>query len=889
MGRIRRIFRLPVLRPRDVDDDVDEEIAFHLAMREATLRARGLSPDDASRVARDRFGNVDGIREECVRQSRALTRTERAMQMIEEARRDTEFAVRSLWRAKSFSAAVILTLALGIGANATIFSIINAVILQPVSGVRAPSELFELGEGTSYPVYRSLRDRLPRLTLAGVRERGIALGSGAATEHTVGALVSGNFFDVVGAPIIVGRAISATDDVPGARPVGVLSHAYWARTFARDPGVLGRTITVNGAPITIVGIAGPEFRGTHLGYPPDVWMPIHAWPVIAPTSMRSAKLEDTGWEWVSIVGRAPAAVSRVAISRELRAALDGLPEIRGEALETIATPRPLQAAALDPGARGAVVSFSAIVAAVVALVLLTACANIAGLLLARAAYREREIAVRIAIGAGRGRLIRQLLTEALVLAAAGGIAGFALFVGVREALLRVTLPGGIAGSSIGLAVDARLIGFAAAITIITGLLFGLMPALQASRPDTVSAMKRTPDGRGGRSQMLRGILVAAQVAVGVVLLAGTGLFARALTRAFAVDLGFRTENLATLTVEPGLAQLDTGRAAAYLGDVTARVSAVPGVRGVSWTNTPILTSGFDREQARIPGYTPKPDERIRVEMSIVGPRYHEVMGIPIINGRGFDDRDVTGSEPAVVVNETIAKRYFPGRDPVGGTIMMRNIPFRIIGVARDVKYHSLNETPRPYAYFSLRQAPARMAGSPTLIVRTASDPSAMLRPIVEAVRSANRGVPVFGATTLSNHLRFVLAPQVAGTWLLGMFSALALVVAAVGIYGVVAYAVSRRTREIGIRMALGARGQSVLRLVMGRNLAFIAGGIVIGMVLAVVLARAMTGFLYGVGATDAVTFATTAVLMVAIGLLASWVPARRAVRIDPLVALRSED
>jgi predicted permease len=888
MRGIRRIFRLPVEGPRDADDDVDEEIAFHLAMREATLRARGHSPQDASRLARNRFGNVDGIRAECVREYRSQTRTERVMQMLEEARRDAGFAVRSLWRAKTFSIAVILTLALGIGANATIFAVIEAVIMRPVAGVRDPGELFELGDALSYPAYRALHERLPALGLAAVSERRMALGTGAATDHTVGAMVSGNFFGTVGARAAIGRLLTAGDDTPGAPPVGVLAHAYWTRSLGSDSSIVGRTITANGAPITIVGVLAGDFRGMHLGEFPDVWMPIHAWPVIAP-SMGSSSIESTGWEWLRIIGRAAPGTPSSQLRRDIGAVLRENPDVRQEVIDQIATARPMQAAALSSGSRETVVRFSTILAVVVALVLLTACANIAGLLLARAAYREREIAVRIALGAGRGRLVRQLLTEAFVLAGIGGIIGLAGFAAVRLMLRGATLPGGIPGSSLALQLDMRVIGFAVLVTIVTGLLFGLMPALQASRPDTVSAIRGTSVVRGSRSQLLRGMLVAAQVAVGVVLLAGTGLFARALTRAFAVDLGFRTENLLSITVDPSLAQLDPPRAAAYVADVTARVAAIPGVRGVTWTDSPILTVDFNRYGAKISGYTPAPDERIRIETSVVGPRYHEVVGIGMVSGRGFEASDAAGAPPVVIVNETLARRYFADREVLGNTITMADKTVHIIGVARDAKYHGLNENPRPYAYIPMLQLPAGSVGVATLVARTASDPGPMVRPIVEAARASNRGVPVFAATTLSDHLRVVLAPQVAGAWLLGVFSALALVVAAVGIHGVVAYSVSRRTREIGIRMALGARAPTVLRLVMGGNLAFIALGIPVGVGLALVLARATTGFLFGVGPTDTLTFAGTAGLMVVIGVLASYIPARRAVRIDPLVALRTDD
>jgi predicted permease len=585
-------------------------------------------------------------------------------------------------------------------------------------------------------------------------------------------------------------------------------------------------------------------------------------------------LESPNRDWLRVIGRLGAGMTLAQAQNALATALNGLsPEVKPVDSKRLSTPRPLQAAALASDAREGVVRFIAIVAGVVVLVLLTACANIAGLLLSRAAYREREVALRMALGAGRGRLLRQLLTEALVLAAAGGAAGVVLFVGVRAALERVSLPGGITGSVLGLTLDARLVVFAITLTVITGLLVGLVPAIQASRPDPSTALKGASSRRGSRPHFMRSALVTAQVAVGLVLLIGTGLFARALSRAFSVDLGFDTEQLITMSVDPGLARLQPERARAYFEDVTRRVAAVPGVSGVSWTGGAPLSDGLDRESARIDGYTPAPRERVMLEFNAVGPRFHDVMGIPLRAGRSFDERDALDAPPVIVVNETMAKRYFAGRSAVGAYATLFGVRMQIIGVARDIKYHQLNESPRPYVYLPMLQLPPRNdLGTPTLVVRTPNRASALLPSVVEAVRSANASVPVFEVATMADRVRYVLAPQLAGTWLLGGFSALALVVAAVGIYGVVAYAVSQRTREIGIRMALGARRSSVIGLVIARNLAFVLAGIIAGILLAIPLARVMTSFLYGVGTTDLITLASTSVTMLLVALVASFIP-----------------
>jgi predicted permease len=883
MRGIRRVLRLSFFRRKDVVEEVDEELAFHLAMREAKLRASGLSEAEAARRARTVFGNLNAIRDDCVRESERLARKERAMQWVEDAAQDARFTVRSLLRAKGFAAAVILTLALGIGANAMIFALTNAIVLRPVTGVRDVSQVFELTDGVSYPVMRGLQEALPRLSLAGLSEREMAIGSGTSVDPVAGAMVTGNFFAMTGVRTIVGRSLNEADDVPGAPGVAVLSHGYWTRALGQDPAVVGRSITVNGAALTVVGVTAPEFKGLHLSVPPTLWVAMNAWPLIRPSAMRNAELSERGWEWVTIVGRLPAGMTLAQAHSAASTAWRSIdPESKLQDIVNRSTPRPAQAAALPGGARAAVVRFSAILLGVVALVLLTACANIAGLLLSRAAYRQREIAVRVALGAGRWRLARQLLTETMVLAIAGGAAGIAFFIGARALLSRVTLPGGVPASTLGLALDNRLLAFAALITLLTGILVGIAPALQAARDSTMAAIKQ--GSRPSRGQpTLRGVLVSAQVAVALVLLVGTGLFARALARALSVELGFDPERVVAVIAGTSLVQFEPEATAAYLTEASRRARTVPGVSAVSWSSTVPLTSSYDRQTAQVEGYSPAPDERVRFEYVGVGPRYLEVMGIPLISGRDFEVRDLAPGMLKTVINETGAGRYFKGRSPIGAHITMGRRTAEVIGVARDVKYHALNEEPRPHLYFA-----QSVVGGPIFVVRTEGPPASVLRPVEEAVRSANRAVPVMMMGALDGRLRTVLAPQLGGAWLLGSFGLLALLVAIVGIYGVVAYAVAQRTREIGIRMAIGARPGQVVAAVVGSNLGFVAFGVIAGLALSVMLARAASSFLFGVKPGDPLTLIATAALMLVVSLAAAYIPARRAVRVDPLLALRSD-
>jgi len=559
-----------------------------------------------------------------------------------------------------------------------------------------------------------------------------------------------------------------------------------------------------------------------------------------------------------------------------------------EEIEPYTTPRPLQSAALPTGAHDAVLRFAAILTGVVALVLITACANIAGLLLSRLANRDREIALRIALGAGRGRLARQLMTESMVLAVAGGVGAIVVFVVFMRAVQSVRLPGEITGEALNVVGDSNVLLFGILATLVAGLVVGLAPALHSSRTGTSSRLKGSGDIRGTLPNRLRSALVTAQVAVGLVLLVGTGLFARALNRALSVDAGFAMENVATVMVDPSLTRMPLDRAPAYYASVLQRVKAVPGVVDATWTGTLPLSQDSDRESVDVEGYTPPTGKQTSIETGYVGANYHKIIGIPLLRGRGFDERDTPSSQPVAIINETAAGRFFAKRNPIDASIRVGNKTFRIIAVARDIKYHSLNEEPRPYTYFALAQGAVTRVAAGRVLFRTSVKAETVFPSITAAASTADASVPVYDARTIKSNLDSILAPQLAGTWLLGAFSILALVVAAVGIYGIVALSVSQRTREIGVRMALGSSGRAVVALIVRRNMMFVAIGIPVGLAIATTLGKALNRFLYGIPAADVITLATTSILMVVVAAAASIIPARRAVKINPTDALRAD-
>ncbi|HKG91127.1 MAG TPA: ABC transporter permease [Gemmatimonadaceae bacterium] len=913
MKRLRSFFRRPV------ESDVDDELRFHLAMREREFADSGMEEAAAREAALRRFGNVERVRALCTEIGHQREREMRRAEFVDTLRQDLRFATRQLVRSPGFALAAVVALALGIGANATLFALVDAVLLRPLPGVVAAERLVEgSSPSISYPAYVDFRDRVRTLAgLAGFREREMALGdgaAGAAPEVVTGVVATGNYFAVLGARAALGRTFAPPDDAPGAPPVAVVSDGFWRRRLGADPAAVGRTIVLNGAAVTVVGVAERGFRGTHVALAPDVWVPVAAWPHVAPGSMRRMDVNRRGWGWVTTVARLAPGATIGQAQAEMDA--EGARQLAAYPRETDGNPAPrlypaTVAAAGPRGARGAIVGFSTVLFGIVALVLLVACASVANLLLARAARRRREMGVRLSLGAGRGRLVRQLLTESLLLAALAGAVALGATVLAMRAIGRVTVADGISLGALGLEMDARVIAFTTGLALFTGLAFGLAPAWRASRVDVITSLKAGSGdaggggGGGGRGRApggrLRGGLVVVQVALSLVLLVGAGLFARGLQRALSLDTGYRAlDQVALAGASTGLTRWDAPRAAQFYRDVVARLEATPGVRAAAWTEMVPLSGEVNRESIGVPGYVPRPRERMSVELNIVGAHYFDAVGLAPSRGRVFDAAVgalINQGPPEAVVNESMAKRYWPTADAVGQQLRVMGLSATVVGVVPDARYHRLDEDARPYLYLSLEQAVAagHSPGTIALVVRAAgggggggADPEQIVPVMLRELAAAGPEVPVIRAGAFADHFGQLLAPQRIAALVLGLFSALALLIAAVGISGIVAYAVAQRTREIGIRMALGARPAAVVRLVLAGSVKRVLLGVAIGLALATALGRAAQGFLYGVSATDALTFSATALLLLVVGAVAALLPARRATRVDPAQALRSE-
>ncbi len=877
---------------RNLDADVDDELRFHVEMREQEYLAAGMPPADARAAAMNRFGDATRVREACAEITHRRERRMLVTEWIATVRQDAEYAVRQLMRSPSFASAAVLTLALGIGANSAIFSLVDAVLLRPLPGIREPDRLVELTSfSLSYPAYRDFRDASRgAVDLAAFRDRPMALRIGSTTTVMTGGIVSGNYFSLLGASASRGRPLAEADDQPGAPSVTVISHSLWSRSFARDPQIVGQTVLINGIPSTIIGVMERGFRGTRMVGVPDFWVPISGWPQVMPSSYRGLTLQTRSWSWLSTIGRlepgTTIAQGDAILDAASRRQLEQYPNDTRS--NTDISLEPSTATVLGRGVGGAATQVLAVLGGVVSIVLLISCANIANLLLARAARRRREVGVRLALGASRMRLVRQLVTEAMVLALLAGFTGLGAAWLVLEFLGRVTLGGVVSLATLDLGISGRIAAFALGMSVLTGLVFGLLPALEGSRVDAAAVLKDGGAGSGLRRSRLRDSLLVAQIALSLVLLVGAGLFVRGLQRALATDIGFVTDRVAMAAVDPSLVKYDTTRAWRYYTEATERLTALPGVRSVASVMTVPLTPDQNSETAQLEGYMPKPGEQVELDYNIVGREFLRTLQIPLVAGRGFDATDTHTAPKAVIVNEALVARYWTSESAIGKRIVMNRDTLHVIGVARNAKYHSLSESSSPHAYWLLDQHPGRWTSAMSLLVRAEADVEPLLASIRATLRVAGPEVPVVALGSYGDQFDAVLAPQRIAATLLGFFGLLALIVASVGVYGVVAYGLSQRTREIGIRMALGARSSLVLGMVMRENLRKVISGIVIGACLALAGTRILESLLYGVSTYDPLTFGAMSLLLLVVAVLAALLPARRATAIDPLTALRAE-
>jgi len=816
---------------------------------------------------------------------------------------DLRYAARALLKSPGFTVVAVLTLGLGIGANTAVFTLVNAALFRAPPGDR-PHELVWLaatrdfpeqpGRPRSYqrrfslPEYRDYAAGATAFTgLSAYQDVALALGSGGEPERINGMLVSGNYFQVLGLVPAAGRFFAPEEDRdPGAHPVVVLSHGLWGRRFGSDPAIVGTDITINGRRFTVAGVAPAGFVGIQLGEPAELFMPLAMVRVAMP---RSAELLDQRYAgWLQIVGRLKPGVTAAAAGADVATLAARLAQAYPDALRaTSAEVAPLSGG-LDPSNRQQALPIMLLLMAVPMVVLLIACANVANLLLARATGRRREIGIRLALGATRWRLLRQLLTESVVLALCAGGAGMLLSFWLNDVLLAVShAPAEIA---LALKPDIRVLAFTIAIAVITGVLFGLAPALGATRPDVVPALKEEGIalGRRVRRSRLTGAFVVAQVALSLILLVTAGLFLRSLDKALDVNPGFDPVNRISLSFDLGIQGYNDRQRGTFYTRLLERVRALPGVEAASLgsplplsgriVGTAVSLEGVDQDAGAVPA-----------NLGSISPEYFATLGVPLVRGRDFAATDGTGAPLVVIVNETLARRLWPDQDPVGRRLRLygREEPLReVIGVAKDGKYDELTERPRSFVYFPERQHSD--VSDISLVVKTTGDPRPLAGALTTAVHELDATLPIFRLETLEQALLNRLDKERGASSLLGVFGTLALLLAALGLYGVMAYAVSQRTREIGIRVALGAGQAHVLRQFVGEGVRLAVVGVVIGLALSVALTRVIAQFLYGVTATDAATFAAGAVVLCVVAVAASWLPARRAARVDPMVALRAE-
>jgi putative ABC transport system permease protein len=808
---------------------------------------------------------------------------------------DVGYAIRVLRQSPGFIAVAVLSLGLGIGANTAIFSLIDAALFRPLP-VDAPDRLVSIfttdkkNPGNlpmSHLNYLDYRDNNQVFSgVAAFTFGQMNLTTGSETEQAVVQVVSGNYFSVLGLRAQIGRTfLPEEDQTPDSHPVVVMGHGLWERRFGRDPAVVGKTVSLNRRSFTVVGVAPKGFTGTFIFGPADFWVPMMMHGVAQP-----------GFDWYNerrglflfVFGRLKPNVTieqaRAEMSvqaRRLEQAYQNDNDGRGTSL------LPLLETRVNPNGRRRVFTLAGLLMTVVGIVLLIACANLAGILLARAAGRRKEIAIRLALGATRVRVTRLLLTESLVISIASGAIGLLLSYWTLTALLSANLPLPFP-VALNPGIDARVLGFAFILSILTGLLFGLAPAIQASRPDVVTVLKNELVAAGGRLRglTLRKALVVFQVALSLAALIAAGLFLRSLRQAQAVDPGFEINKVLVMTFNLGREGYTPERGRLFYEQVAERMAGLPGARSASIAQDMPFAGGMARS-VFLEGQQGASRSGTLVQLNIVDPHYIEALGIPLLRGRAFTSADRPGTPQVVVVNQTMADQFWKGQDPIGKRFKFFGDEqyTEVIGVVKDSKYNALVEDPQPFLYRPLAQ---NYTPDATLHVRTAADAAALVATVRNAVHEIDPRLTVFDVRTLKEQVDRSLAPQRLNVWLLTTFGVVALLLAAIGIYGVASYSVSQRTREIGIRMALGAARRDVLRLVLRQGLALIVIGVAVGLGGALIVTRLLSSLLFGVRATDLTTFVTTALMLTAVAVLATYIPARRATRVDPLMALRYE-
>ena len=900
--RIKFLIRSLIQRQR-AERELDDEIRAHLAIDKQERLDRGEIPEIAEQNARRTLGNELMIKE--------VTRDMWGWMTLERIFRDLIYALRQLQRSPGFAAVAILSLALGIGANSAIFSILNTLLFKSLP-VPAPNELFVLSQQSqlapavpqrlSYPMFLRLRDArsgaLGVAAMSHITRAQTTLQSGPRLEATPVQLVSGEFFSVLGLSPALGRFLKPSDNqTVGGHAVAVLSYGFWRRAFAGSSDVIGRTIRLNGAPFSIVGVAPNGFRGVVLESPTDVWVPLMMQANIHYSRNVSAH-EDTDlekpWvpqefvEWLDVIVRvnpASAAGVRQSLNAAFLRSLESLtsrldPDTRRFFRQRSLTLEPF--AQGSSNARQRFTSPLAAMMAMVALVLLIACANTANLLMARAEGRRREIAVRLSIGASRKRLIQQLLTESFLLVAIAAGLGLLLAQWASERLVRMALGvSGAAPTPLLTGVDRHVLAFTIGLSVATGLLFGLAPAFRATKLELGAITKGTPIGRSHFSAAK--MLVAVQVALSLMVVFGAALFARSLRNLANVELGFDREHVLTVWIDPRSAGYEAAQLPALYRRLVEGTEAIPGVRSAAVSMCGLaLECRSSSGGTKISGYQAAPDEDVRVQFNYVGPEYFSTVGMHLVNGRNFDPRDK--SSQFVVVNQAVVRRYFADRSPIGQRIG-NNLESEIIGVVQDARVNRVREEAVPMVYHPLE---GNLVYAESLEVRAVGDPNAIAADVRKTLNQIAPDLPIDRITPLALQVDRSLNPERLGAFVSSTFGVLALGLACFGLYGVISYAVTRRTSEIGIRMALGARPSNVLWTILREALTLIALGLAVGVPVVIFASRSIAALLYGIEPNDPGTLLTTISILTSVAVFAALWPAWRASRVSPMAALRHE-
>jgi putative ABC transport system permease protein len=905
LHRLRSFFR----RAR-LDRELDAELRSHVEMSSERNLARGMTPEQARRQALLDFGGLE--------QTRQSYRERSGLPLLDALFQDLRFALRMLRKSPGFTAVAVLTLALGIGTNTAIFSLTDQVLLrelpvphpEQLAILRSPgpnhghtwSDVDQGAQSFSYPMYKDLRERAAVFSgLLACREATVNVSGHGETQAAHADLVSGNFFETLEVQPALGRLFMPGDETaPGANTVAVLSYGYWSRKFGADPSILNKPLTVNGVPLTVVGVTRKGFYGVQIGSTPDIFIPVTMKAQMAPNMLQ--KLEDRTDHWLPVMGRLKPGITLARAQATLQPIYQPILEsdakllkLSGDELKRFIS-KPLL---LAGGAHGRLVLQEdaqtplLVLTSMVGLVLLIACANLAGLLVARGEARQREIGVRLAVGARRARLIRQLLTESLLIAIAGGAAGIALAWWCLNAIMAAIPPDqGMLGFV--RSPDLRVLWFAIVLTLATSILFGLAPAMRATRLDLQSTLKdQGSHVSAGRSNLsLRKVLIVSQVALTAVLLAGAGLFARTLANLEHANLGVKTSHVLQFKVAPSLNGSTPAETLAFADRARNEIAALPGVRSVSISTTEIFAGDDSSSNFTPEGYSLHPGDDTDAMYDYIGPNYFSTMGIPLIAGREFSDADSATSPKVCIINEKQAQRFFVGRNPIGLHMthgsgkLYTNAPMEIVGVVANSKWDDARSDIVPFLYMPYSQDVN--LGHLAFYVRTERDPAPIAAALRSLIQRLDPNLPVNNMRTLEAQVSNSMINDRLLTGLSVSLALLAALLAALGLYGVLAYVVARRTREIGIRIALGGERADILGLVVGQGVRLTLAGGAIGLVAALVATRWVASLLYGVTAHDPLTFVAVVMLLAIVSGAACYIPARRAMRVEPIVALRYE-